>query len=38
MPSYAIMNLLGCLGSSVVIARLGWDTKHFNSEEDELVP
>ena len=32
------MNLLGCLGSSVVIARLGGDTMHFNSEEEELGP
>ena len=38
MPSYAIMNLLGSLGSSVVIAILGGDSKHFDSEEEELGP
>ena len=32
------MNLLGCLGCSVVIARFGGDTKHFYGEEEELGP
>ena len=38
VPSYVIMNLLGCLLCSVVIARLSGDTKHFHSEEEELGP
>ena len=38
MPSSVIMNLLGCLGSSVVIARLGGDTEHSYREEEELGP
>ena len=29
------MNLLGWPGSSVVIARLGGDTKHFYGEEND---
>ena len=32
------MSHLGCLGSSVVIVRLGGDTKHFHGEEEELGP
>ena len=32
------MNLLGCLGGSVVIATLGGDTKHLYSQEEELGP
>ena len=30
------MNLLGILGSSVIIAILGGDTKHLHSEEEEI--
>ena len=32
------MNHLGCLGSSVVIARFGGDTKHLYSVDEELGP
>ena len=32
------MNLLGCLGSYVVIAGLDGDTKHFYCEKEELGP
>ena len=32
------MNLLGCLGMSVVIVRLGVDAEHFYNEEEELGP